>query len=95
MKQTISLSNPTLSKKNMSITSRIANWKPLVLLAALYSALLEEDISPIRTLHILNVQIAFFALCLTANAGIAVVAVCLIWFALSIYACKKDIAVNH
>lgn len=95
MKQTISISKPTLSEKNMNLTSRIANWTPIVRLAALYSALLEEPVSPIRTLRILNAQLALFVLCLTANASIVVTAICLVWFALSIYACKKDYATGH
>lgn len=67
----------------------LASAKWVVALAAIFSGIMEEEITPRFTLHILNVQLAgFFALC-SAGAGFLLLLVCMAWFATSLCLAKR------
>lgn len=56
--------------------------------AKFYSKIMEEEITPAHTLHILNAQAAFLGILLTAAAPL-VCAGCIAWFAAALRGCKK------
>lgn len=67
----------------------LASAKWIVALAAIFSAVMEEEITPRFTLHLLNVQLAGFVLLCTGGVGIVLQAVCLAWFATSLCLAKR------
>lgn len=77
------------SSVSLDLVGWLASLKWVVQLAALYSAVMEEEITPRFTLHLLNVQAAgFFMLC-SSCAGIVISALCLLWFITSISLAKR------
>ncbi|MCQ2221540.1 MAG: hypothetical protein MJZ12_09075 [Prevotella sp.] len=57
-------------------------------IAKFYSEIMEEEISPKKTLHILNAQAAFLSILLTAGAPL-VCAPCVAWLGLALRGCKN------
>lgn len=57
-------------------------------IAKFYSDIMEEEISPKHTLHIINAQAAFLGMLLTAGAPL-VCALCVTWLGLALKGCKN------
>lgn len=100
MKKTLTFSNsampaqrtlPQVSlKRALNAVLRAAESSvPVVKLAALYSKLLEEPVTPRRTLHFINAQLsAFMLVCASAESTGALVALAA-WTGAAIYGCRK------
>lgn len=100
MKKTLTFSNsampaqrtlPQVSlKRALNAVLRAAESSvPVVKLAALYSKLLEEPVTPRRTLHFINAQLsAFMLVCTSAESTGALVALAA-WTGAAIYGCRK------
>ena len=74
------------SEKRNALTEKMEhNVEPI---AKFYSDIMEEEISPKRTLHIINAQAAFLCVLLTAAAPLAC-APCVAWLGLALKGCKK------
>lgn len=58
-------------------------------LATLYSKLLEEPVSPRRTLHFVNAQVAAFLLLSACNASAVTLSLLTIWAGAAIYGCRN------
>lgn len=85
----------TLDRAAMPATSRFAptEWltrtKAVRSLARLYSLLLEEDITPTRTLHLLHAQIAAIAAICPAGMPTILRLLCLVWAGIAIRRCGR------
>jgi len=72
-----------------SLTGMLARTKAIRSLSRLYSLLLEEDITPVRTLHLLHAQVAaIIALC-PAGMPAGMRLLCLAWAAVAIKRCAR------
>ncbi len=72
-----------------AFVERLTHLRPVVALTAVYSRLLEEDITPRQTLLLLQAQVAFFALAFPLAFSLALRLVFLLWFALSLVHCRR------
>lgn len=62
----------------------VASVKPIRVLAAMYSGLMEETITPRFTLHLLNVQVAAFMVIMPVDLPTFTHVLCLLWLVMSI-----------
>lgn len=67
----------------------LSSTKAIRTLTAMYSGLLEEQITSRFTLHLLNVQFAAFALLMPAEISLLARVACLVWFALGLCMAKR------
>lgn len=67
----------------------LARTKAIRSLARLYSLLLEEPITPVRTLRLLHAQIAAIAAICPAEMPVAIRLTCFAWAAMAICGCRK------
>lgn len=93
MKQTIVLNR---SERSSSSIERIKCnvVKPVVALARIYSAVLEEPVSVRQTLLLCNVQLSFLALVM-ANSSLLLRFLCLVWFIGALLKCRGCGLVGH
>ena len=68
--------------RQVIVESEIVLWW-----AAIVSKILGEEVEAIHSLRLLNAVMAALALLLFCGAGLAVCAVLLLWFAVSLYHC--------
>lgn len=68
----------------------VADTKIIRTLTDMYSGLLEERISRVLTLHLVNVQLALFATVMPAELPVATRLACLAWFAFSLCGAKRE-----
>lgn len=59
-------------------------------LAALYGAVLEEEVSPERAARIAHAQVAFVALMLCGAASLLCSAACVAWFVAALLRCRGE-----
>ncbi len=86
-----------MNKMNTSTTHTLTATAPLSLtnnraiisLARIYSALLEENVSPARTLRLVHAQIACIAALLPAEMPILLHLALLAWAGMAVYGCRK------
>lgn len=67
----------------------LANTTAIRTLAAMYSGLMEEEITPTFTLHLVNVQLAAFATVMPAEISLGARLASLAWFGLSLCMAKR------
>lgn len=72
----------------LDIIDFVANLKPIRVLAEMYSGLMEENITPRFTLHLLNVQAAAFMVIMPVDLPVFTHILCLLWFVMSICLAK-------
>ena len=75
---------------DFDLTELLASLKPIRTLAEMYSGLMEEEISPRLTLHLLNVQLAAFFTIMPAELLVFTRILCLVWFVASISLAKNE-----
>lgn len=89
-KKSFVLDTPFLAQeKPQSLFVRLAATRPVVALAAFYSRLLEEPVSPRHTLHLLNVQVAVLAAIFPADMSLSLRAIFFLWAALALLGCRR------
>lgn len=66
-----------------------ASTRLILTLTEIYSALLEEEITPQFTLHLVNTQFALFFTVMPADISLFGRLACLAWFALSLCLAKR------
>ena len=84
----LQLSRPT-TVHTQSLSSRIYQFGPLKRLSNLYSRLLEETITPQRTLRLLHAQISATLWLLLGGTSLTAATLLTAWTCLSIWQCKK------
>lgn len=90
MKKDLTLDRTALpATPRTSFLDLLARAKAIRLLARLYSALLEEEITPVRTLHLLHAQIAAIVAICPAGMPAALRLLCLVWAGLAIKRCAR------
>lgn len=77
-------------EKPQNLFARLAASRPIVALAAFYSRLLEEPVSPRHTLHLLNAQAAILAAIFPADMSLSLRALFFLWAALALLGCKRS-----
>ena len=70
-------------------TQTTSELQVLTTLAAIYSKLLDEEITPCKCRHLLHVQVSGFMLFLFAAWNIGALVVGILWFAASLYSAKE------
>ncbi len=91
-KKSIALSNRMVASaatEHTTLFSRLARLQAVVALAGIYSAIMEERISPQLTLHLLNAQMAAFVALLPATLPLTLRLVCFLWAALALTGCRE------
>lgn len=73
----------------INLLARIESQAWLRKLASVYSFLLEEEVGPRRTLHLLHAQIAVMLLTLPADMPVALRALLLAWACLAARQCRN------
>lgn len=76
----------SFNKKWNAITEKMEH--KVTPIAKFYSKIMEEEITPAHTLHILNAQAAFLGILLTAASPL-VCAGCVAWFAAALKGAKR------
>lgn len=67
----------------------LTNSRAIISLTRIYSALLEENVSPARTLCLLHAQIACIAAVLPVGMPILLHLALLAWAGMAVYGCRK------
>lgn len=89
-KKSFVLDTPFLAQeKPQSLFARLAATRPVVALAAFYSRLLEEPVSPRHTLHLLNAQAAVLAAIFPADMSLFLRGLFFLWAALALLGCRQ------
>lgn len=81
------------SERSFSIRSLVIALESLGFvkaLAAIYSGLLEETVSPRRTLHLLHAQVACLILVFPAALPLLVRVLLFVWAVLAVRGCRKS-----
>lgn len=78
-----------VQEKPQNLFVRLAATRPVVALAAFYSRLLEEPVSPRHTLHLINAQMAILAAIFPADMSLALRLIFFLWAALALLGCKR------
>lgn len=71
--------------------TKILSFSYLVRLAHLYSAIMEQAISPLQTLYLLHVQLAFTLLIFPFSLSVLVRFIFLIWTVIALLLCRSAI----
>lgn len=85
-------STPTAcaSALGLFVLSRLTQARAVRRLSSVYSTLLEERVTPLRTLHLLHAQLAITTLVMPADLPLAARLVSLLWSALALRACAQN-----
>lgn len=73
-------------------TEKTSDTQTLESLAALYSKLLGETITPTQACHLLHAQVAGFMLLPLAAWNVAALTIGIVWFASALYGAKEAMA---
>ena len=57
--------------------------------AALFSSVIEEEISPVQARRIMNAIAAFLAFAVCAGGSVWIMLIALVWFLVAVYRCSK------
>jgi len=90
--------NSTPSHRNRGVKAlfvRMENGRAIRFLARLYSQLMEEEVSPRRTLCLLHAQIAGFCLLFPAPLPFIYRVVCLCWMLIACFQCRSQNFTTH
>lgn len=71
----------------MSIRRQILASQALTTLASLIGKILDEEVTPLQSLSILNVAISFTMLLLLSGSGLPILCTMFMWFAAAVYQC--------
>jgi len=77
------------TRTNKTLGQVILSSKAVIAMAALFSTILEEEVTPLRALHLLNAQLSFGLLLVLGGLSPIIAALLLLWFALSLWQCKR------
>lgn len=72
-----------------SVCSSLLQSNAVLRMAAFFSKVSGEKVSPLRAVHLLNAQFSFVGVILFGGFSLVVALLMLIWFALSVYQCSK------
>lgn len=79
---------PCVTSTSSTLVERLAATSAVRRLADLYSHLLEETVSPRRTLHLVHAQVAALALFFPIDMPASARLLCLAWFGIACLQCK-------
>lgn len=74
---------------NLSLSEAIAQTAVVRNLAEIFSAIMEEEVTPQHTLLIVNAMMSLFMLVFPIYSSIALRIICFAWFLVAILQCKK------
>lgn len=78
------------TRSEKSIRRMILQSRAVQGMAALFSAILGEEVSAVRAVHLLNAQLSFGLLLTVGGASVLVAVLLLVWFGLSVWQCSMD-----
>lgn len=87
--QNNSNSTSPANTKSLDLIGFIANMALIRTIAAMYSGLMEEEITPRFTLHLINVQVAGFFTIMPAELLSFARILCLLWLVCSVCLAKR------
>lgn len=88
-KKELTLNAAAPARRTLHLSQRIENSRILLRLAALYSRLLEEPVTPRRTLRLLHAQLAALTLLMMGTPSLLLGMLLLAWTALAVWQCRK------
>ena len=76
--------------RSIQLASRLENLRPVRWLSGLYSKLLEEHVSPRRTLRLVHAQVGLAALLILGGSSVVMAALLTAWTCLAMWQCKAE-----
>lgn len=77
-------------RSRRSLRSAVVNSRVVSAMAQMFASALERRVSNIEALHILNGMVSFSGLLLFGWVSVAMAALMLCWFAISVFQCSRD-----
>ena len=72
---------------SVSIREQLLSSNVVLALAAFFGKILEEEVSPVQALYILNIALSFTMLILLSGCGLLILCPVGLWFAAAVYQC--------